>query len=72
MQLGACTIKKLTETLRANNGFTGDKMINIAFNPSGLRALYDRDGWDVDSEDHAIKGVFAMDDCALMGPHLAR
>ncbi len=69
VQLGACTIKKLTETLRANNGFTGEKIVSVAFDPRLLRTFYDRDGWNVDSDDHAIKGVFAMDDCSLLHPH---
>ena len=69
VQLGACTIKKLTETLRASYGFTGDKIVSVGFDPSGLRTFYDRDGWNVDSEDHAIKGVFAMDDCSVLKPH---
>lgn len=69
VQLGACTIKKLTETLRTSYGFTGAKIVSVAFDPRGLRTFYDRDGWNVDSDDHSIKGVFAMDDCTLLKPH---
>jgi hypothetical protein len=69
VQIGACTIKKLTEVLRTSYGFTGDKIVSVAFDPRGLRTFYDRDGWNVDSEDHSIKGVFAMDDCSVLKPH---
>lgn len=69
VELGACTIKKLTEVLRTSYGFTGDKVVSVGFDPRGLRTFYDRDGWRVDSDDHSIKGVFAMDDCSLLAPH---
>lgn len=68
-RIGGCTIGKLTEVLRTTAGFTGDKIVSVSFDPRTARTFYDRDGWTVDSDDHAIKGVFAMDDCSVLKPH---
>ncbi len=40
--------------------------VSVAFDPRTAHTFFDRDGWNVDSEDHAIKRVFAMDDCSLL------
>jgi hypothetical protein len=66
-QLGNCTIKKLVEVLKTSYGFTGDKTVSVNFDPHN-RTFFDRDAWNVDSDDHSIKGAFAMDDCSLLKP----
>ncbi|MEO7113717.1 MAG: hypothetical protein ABI183_24980, partial [Polyangiaceae bacterium] len=65
VHLGNCTIKKLVGVLKTSQGFTGDKVVSVDFLPQS-RVFYDRDAWSVDSEDHSIKGVFAMNDCSLL------
>lgn len=67
VRLGGCTIKKLVDVLKTTYGFTGDKTVNVSFDPH-MRTFYGRDFWTVNSDDQSIKGVFAMDDCSLLKP----